>query len=415
MANSPPRREVVDVGSVIADTYVIEALLGEGGMGAVYLASHRRLPGKRVAIKMLHAEVSNEEIFARFRREAEIASRLGHPNIVTVHDFNVTPGGIPYLILEYLHGESLGERIAAGPMPLDQVMSIARQIGSGLAAAHREGIVHRDLKPGNIFIVPTEIDGRVVEIAKILDFGISKIRGSTTVKTQESTLLGTPQYMAPEQAKGDHQTVDERTDIFALGAIVYEMLSGHAAFSGNNIPEVVFKVVYEQPAPLVALVPEAPARVVAAVNQAMAKPVGDRFRSVNGFVEALTGQPVSVYQPPPIAATSGGAARSRASGGEAFENTMHSLGDARPPLLPHERSGGTVSLRSPTLPSEAGSGRTPKLDPADLAPARTVAAGSHAGGPSPHAATAIAGGAPPPNAVTRVGRRSNLPPFGDSS
>src|SRR5690606_32082309 len=145
-----PARSSIDVGSVIADTYWIEALIGRGGMGAVFLASHARLPGKKVAIKLLHAEMHDPEVLARFRREAEIASRLGHPNIVAVHDFNVTPDGTPYLVLEYLHGETLAQRLAPGPLPLEQVLSIVRQVGSALAAAHREGIVHRDLKPQNI-------------------------------------------------------------------------------------------------------------------------------------------------------------------------------------------------------------------------------------------------------------------------
>ncbi|HEU4613662.1 MAG TPA: serine/threonine-protein kinase, partial [Kofleriaceae bacterium] len=267
MQNSPARSGI-DVGSVIADTYTIEALIGRGGMGAVFMASHKRLPGKQVAIKVLHAEMSGEEVLARFKREAEIASRLGHPNIVQVHDFNLMPDGTPYLVLEYLHGESLAQRLKQGPLSLEHAMSIVRQVGSALAAAHREGIVHRDLKPQNIFLVPTEVDGRIVEIAKVLDFGISKIRGSTTVKTQDSALLGTPQYMAPEQATGQHSSVDERTDVFALGAIVYEMLSGQPAFSGETIPEVVFKVVYEQPVPLAERVPGLPPAVTAAVQRA---------------------------------------------------------------------------------------------------------------------------------------------------
>jgi serine/threonine-protein kinase len=171
MGNSPARA-VVDVGSVIADTYTIEALIGRGGMGAVFLASHRRLPGKKVAIKLLHAELTDDEVVARFRREALIASQLNHPNIVDVTDFNVTADGTPYLVLEYLHGESLAARIQDGPMPLEGVLSIIRQVGSAVAAANREGIVHRDLKPQNIFLVPKEVDGRIFEIAKVLDFGI---------------------------------------------------------------------------------------------------------------------------------------------------------------------------------------------------------------------------------------------------
>ncbi|HET9626358.1 MAG TPA: serine/threonine-protein kinase [Kofleriaceae bacterium] len=293
MANSPGRT-VVDVGSVIADTYQLEAVLGRGGMGAVFLASHRRLAGRRVAIKILHTELEDADIVARFKREAEIAAKLNHPNIVGVIDYNVSPEGMPYLVLDYLEGETLAQKIARGPLPIDQVLSILRQVGSGLAAAHRAGIVHRDLKPQNIFLVPTEIDGRIVEIAKVLDFGISKIRGSQTVKTQEASLLGTPQYMAPEQATGQHSLIDERTDVFALGAIVYEMVSGTPAFSGASIPEVVFKVVYDQPAALASVAPHAPAAIVEAVARAMAKPQDERFATVTAFVEAVTGQPLHV-------------------------------------------------------------------------------------------------------------------------
>src|ERR1700710_1013401 len=170
MANSPVRA-VVDVGSVIADTYTLGALRGRGGMGAVFLASHKRLAGKQVAIKILHTEVEDTDVVARFKREAEIAAKLNHPNIVGVIDYNVAPDGMPYLVLDYLEGETLAQRIARGPLPLAQRLSILRQHRAGLAAAPRAGIVHRDLKPQNIFLVPTEVDGRVIEIAKVLDFG----------------------------------------------------------------------------------------------------------------------------------------------------------------------------------------------------------------------------------------------------
>ncbi len=348
MANSPAG-SVIDVGSVIADTYKIEALIGRGGMGAVFVASHARLPGKKVAIKLLHAELVGEEILARFRREAEIASRLGHPNIVAVHDFNVMPDGTPYLVLDYLEGQTLAQRLKEGPIPLDQIMSIVRQIGSALAAAHREGIVHRDLKPQNIFLIGTEVDGRMVEIAKVLDFGISKIVGSQTVKTQESTLLGTPQYMAPEQATGQHDSVDQRTDVFALGSIVYEMLNGHPAFSGASIPEVVFKVVYEQPAPMS---PEVPSTVADAVRQAMAKPAAERFATVGGFVEALTGVALTNFRPsmsvlPEVGLATGS---KRISNHDALANTMGS-GDFTPPPPIAPVSGAVVRGSSPTVDS----------------------------------------------------------------
>lgn len=277
------------VGTVVADTYKLEALIGRGGMGDVFSASHLRLPGKQVAIKFLHPDVADPEILARFRREAEIASRLGHPNIVTVLDFNSLPDGTPYLVLEYLVGETLDDALANGPFSVERMLVIARQLGSALAAAHRASVVHRDLKPANIFLVPTEIDGHVGEIAKILDFGISKIRGSQTVKTQDSALLGTPQYMSPEQATGRHDAVDDRTDIFALGAIFYEMLCGRAAFAGASIPEVVFKVVYEPAPPLAELVPNIPPVVLAAIERAMQKKPEDRFANVGELVTALTG------------------------------------------------------------------------------------------------------------------------------
>ncbi|MBL9018705.1 MAG: protein kinase [Myxococcales bacterium] len=293
MGNSPAR-SVIDVGSVI-DKYVIEALIGRGGMGAVFLARHRTLTDKKVAIKVLHAEIHDADIQARFKREAQIATKIDHPNIVEVHDFDVTPDGVPYLVLEYLEGVTLAQRIAnVGPLPLDQVTSILRQVGSALAAAHRENIVHRDLKPQNIFLVPMEVDGRLVEVAKVLDFGISKWRGSETVKTQESALLGTPQYMAPEQATGRHDAVDQRTDVFALGAIVHEMLSGQPAFTGASIPEVVFKVVYEAPLPLPAGVPD---HVASAVRKAMAKQSDERYATVSDFIEGLTGSALATFRP----------------------------------------------------------------------------------------------------------------------
>ena len=382
MQNSPARSGI-DVGTVIAETYTIEALVGRGGMGAVFLASHRRLPGKKVAIKFLHADLAGEEVLRRFEREAQIASKLGHPNIVGVTDYNVMADGTPYLVLEYLEGASLAQHLTAGPLPLDRVTSIIRQVGSALAAAHREGIVHRDLKPQNIFLVPQEVENRVVDVAKVLDFGISKIRGSQTVKTQEAALLGTPQYMAPEQATGQHDKVDERTDVFALGAIVYEMLAGQPAFSGANIPEVVFKVVYEQPADLATLAPAMPPAVLAAVKRAMEKKAEDRFATVADFVEALTGQPLAVVRPsasiPPAdgGPSSGGGARStggtpRSTGKEAFDATVGS-GDHAQALAPT------------SAPPPASSSQPPPASASVRGSAPTVDSGNHAAALAPDA------------------------------
>ncbi len=297
--------QVLSIGAVVADTYQVTRLLGRGGMGAVWEAAHLRLPGKKVAIKVLHADVAADpEALARFRREAEIASRLGHPNIVEVHDFNSLADGQPYLVLELLVGESLDSRLRRAPVSLDNAMRIAGQIGAALAAAHREQVIHRDLKPQNVFLVRLrdEADGEGGELVKVLDFGISKIRGSQTIKTLDSTILGTPQYMAPEQATGNHAAVDQRTDVFALGAIVYEMLAGRPAFTGGSIPEVVFKVVYEPHAPLGGQVPGLPRRVADAVDRALAKKQDDRFPDVVSFVEQMAGASISTLRRSPIVA-----------------------------------------------------------------------------------------------------------------
>jgi eukaryotic-like serine/threonine-protein kinase len=353
------------VGAVVADTYKLESLIGRGGMGDVFAASHLRLPGKHVAIKFLHPEVADPEIVARFRREAEIASRLGHPNIVTVLDFNNLPDGTPYLVLEFLVGQTLDDALAAGPFSVERTLAIARQLCSALAAAHRAGIVHRDLKPQNIFLVPTEIEGRVGELAKILDFGISKIRGSQTVKTQDSALLGTPQYMSPEQATGQHDSVDGRTDIFALGAIFYEMLCGQAAFAGASIPEVVFKVVYEPVQPLAQRVPNLPPEVLAAIERAMQKKPDDRFATVGELVTALTGVGLATLPTGKVGSFDPNAPPSRkVSSADALAKTMGS-GDHAEALV------ATAYER----PSAAGTGQVPpSAFPAATAASQPLAA-----------------------------------------
>ncbi len=278
------------IGSIVANTYEIVRILGRGGMGSVWEAHHKRLPGKRVAIKVLHSSVAEDaEALARFKREAEIACRLGHANIVEVHDFNNLEDGSPYLILELLEGVSLDARLREGRLSVESCESILWQVASALQSAHEQEVIHRDLKPQNIFLVPSPT-GVGPEIVKVLDFGISKIRGSQTVKTQDSTLLGTPQYMAPEQALGHHDKVDARTDIFALGAMLYELLSGVPAFGGQSIPEVVYKVVHEEEKPLEALVPGIPATKAAAIHKALNKKQDERFASVSDMALAFTGQ-----------------------------------------------------------------------------------------------------------------------------
>jgi len=284
-------------GTVVAETYEITRLLGQGGMGAVWEAKHLRLPDKRVVVKVLLFGTSDAVALARFRREADIASRLGHPNIVQVLDFNTLPDGAPYIVLELLQGETLAARLFRGLPSFDQTTAIVGQIGSALAAAHREGIVHRDLKPDNIFLCPTDPGGEVRDVVKILDFGISKIRGAKTVLTQDAALIGTPQYMAPEQATGRNDEIDARTDIFAFGAIVFEMLAGRPPFLGDTLASVVHAVVYAPTPSLRELAPATPVAVVAAVERALAKNRDERFADVGAFVKAVTARSLEQAAP----------------------------------------------------------------------------------------------------------------------
>jgi serine/threonine-protein kinase len=292
----------LQVGTILQDTYEVIQLIGRGGMGSVWKVTHRRLPGKRFAVKVLLGDsASDPEIYARFQREAEIASRLGHPNIVEVIDFNTLPGGEPYMVMEYLEGESLASRLHhRRTLPLEETFGLVRQIASALLAAHRANVIHRDLKPDNIFLTPIDYDGTTSDRVKVLDFGISKIKDSSTLKTNTSALLGTPQYMSPEQASGKNKEIDARTDQFALGAIVYEMLAGRRAFGGETLAEVVCKVMLEQPESLATLAPHVPARVTAAVERALSKNVNDRFPDLGAFVAELSGRALSVGDRPAV-------------------------------------------------------------------------------------------------------------------
>jgi serine/threonine-protein kinase len=274
-------------GVIVAETYEVERLLGRGGMGEVWLARHRRLAGKQVAIKVLHVDRAlPAEALARFRREAEIAARLEHPNIVQVSDFNTLPSGQPFLVMEYLKGQSLAARARGQALPLEQVVAIMRQVGAALQAAHRAGVVHRDLKPENIFLVPTALGDQV----KVLDFGISKLSDSQTVQTTDSVLIGTPLYMSPEQALGNNRDVGPQSDLFSLGSICYELLTGSAPFLADNVAKIVFRIAYEKHPPLVEKRADLPPHVVAAIEHALQKDKAARTASIEAFVEELTGQ-----------------------------------------------------------------------------------------------------------------------------
>jgi serine/threonine-protein kinase len=270
--------------------YRIVRLLGEGGFGEVYLAENPHLE-RRAAVKVLHAMLAQDsELVRRFLNEARAASAIRHPNIIDVFDAGVTPEGAPYILMEFLEGVSLQNRLAdVGRLALPQVLDIAKQAGSALAAAHAASIVHRDLKPENLFLVP-DPDIPSGERVKVLDFGIAKIKRSGsrsgTLKTQTGLIMGSPAYMSPEQCK-DSADVDLRSDIYSFATIVYEMLAGRTPYVAASSTELLVMHLTETPRPLRELAPDVPAHAQAAVARALSRARNDRFDSMAAFVGAL--------------------------------------------------------------------------------------------------------------------------------
>jgi len=251
-------------------------------MGEVYEATHARL-AHRYAVKFLHPGMRDHpEALPRFMREAQVTSRLRHPGIVSVVDFNTLPDGVAYLVMEYLEGEPLGKVLArTGPLPLPRVVDITDQVSSALTAAHLEGVVHRDMHPQNVFIVPAT--GGHGERVKVLDFGISKIASISQKITGMAAVLGTPQYMSPEQAERKIDELDAASDQFSLAAIVYEMLTGRPAFSGETLASVAYQVVHAAVTPIQNFRPELPAELDQVVSRALAKNQKARFPSISEF------------------------------------------------------------------------------------------------------------------------------------
>jgi serine/threonine-protein kinase len=273
------------VGSILEGTYRIESLLREGGMGAVYAATHLRLD-KRVAVKVMKRELAaSPDAIARFHREARVTSALGHPHIVQVLDFSATPSGELFLAMEFLEGEDLDHRLRrVSHLSAETTVRIVKQVASALAATHAKSIVHRDLKPGNIYLL--EVAGET-DFVKVLDFGISKVRTASTKLTQTTTVMGTPNYMSPEQARGKSEEIDERTDQWALACIAWECLSGESPFPGENIPSILYHIVHQSPPPLLPKVAGLPAKVEEVLSRALSKNKDQRYPSVTNFAEAL--------------------------------------------------------------------------------------------------------------------------------
>lgn len=281
----------VQVGSVVGNYRLIK-LIGEGGFGEVYLAENP-LIGRRAAAKVLHAGMAkNDELVRRFLNEARAASAIQHPNIVQVFDAGATPDGAPYLLMEFLEGQSLHKRLASGDrLRLSQVLTIASQAGSALSAAHDAGIVHRDLKPENLFLVP-DPKAPGGQLVKVLDFGIAKMKGSaagTAQRTQAGTIMGSPAYMSPEQCK-DSADVDQRTDLYSFSIILYEMLGGRTPFVSESGTELLVLHLTATPPPLRELAKDVPAHVEAAVMRGLARERERRFQTMAELIAALHGE-----------------------------------------------------------------------------------------------------------------------------
>jgi serine/threonine protein kinase len=288
------------IGSVIADRYKLLSLLGEGGMGAVYKAEHVRM-GKALALKLLRGDFARDaSAVKRFADEAQIVSRLSHPHTIAVFDFGeigVAEG--LYLAMEYVPGKDLASVLrTGGPIPVPRVITIGQQLLGSLAEAHDAGIVHRDVKPGNVMLTQTRSGD---DFCKVLDFGIAKLRddnGASNV-TSVGTIIGTPSYLAPEQARG--RDVDARADIYAAGCVLFELLTGRPPFVAPNPMAVVNSHLHDPPPPLTDFAPEAPGAMAELVRRALAKKPEDRFQTADEMREALlaAGEPSGPSTPRP--------------------------------------------------------------------------------------------------------------------
>lgn len=271
-------------------SYRIERLLQTGGMGAVFEAIHRDI-GRRAAVKLLRPALARDpEFTARFLNEARAANLVGHPNIVEIFEFGRLPDETPYIVMEFLAGQSMAARLLQDPRPtLAETMEWCRQLAHAMAAAHEKGIIHRDLKPENIFLVPDPVHAGGLRV-KVLDFGIAKLRPEQSVTgaamTMAGTTMGSPAYMAPEQCT-ESSRVTDRADVYALGIILYELLAGRPPFLAELPAEVMVMQARVSPPPLGQLVPNLPAPVESLVHRMLNK-TPDKRPSMADVIDALS-------------------------------------------------------------------------------------------------------------------------------
>jgi serine/threonine-protein kinase len=300
----------VRVGDVIAEKYVVDSILGEGGMGVVVAARHMQLE-QRVAIKFLLPEIALQGMAAeRFRREARSAARIRGEHVCRVLDVGTLKDGVPYMVMEYLEGCDLAAELERrGRLPSEEAVEYVLQACEALAEAHMAGVVHRDLKPANLFLAARADGSRRV---KVLDFGVSKSLLSSDSGqmslTTTATFVGSPFYMSPEQLDSA-KDVDARTDIWALGVVLYELLTGRTPFAGESIPRLVAAVLHDVPPPLASLGVDVPEGLEAAILRALQKVRNERFTSVGEFADSI-----ALYAPPHAAVSAARVARVLAGG-----------------------------------------------------------------------------------------------------
>ncbi len=422
-------------GQVIEGKYSIVRLLGEGGMGAVYEGENLRIR-RKVAIKVLHAGVAeNTDAVSRFQREAQAAGQIGSDHIVEVIDLGVLPGGDYFMVMEFLQGESLGGRLdRLGRVGPRELAPIALQLLEGLSRAHAAGIIHRDLKPDNVWLVSHKAG--VADFVKILDFGISKFNALGNSEqmsmTRTGSVMGTPYYLSPEQAKGG-RGIDHRSDIYAVGVILYQCLAGRVPFDAETFNELLFKIVLEEPAELRSLAADVDGAFAAIVMKAMAREPDHRFQSTGEMAQAIADwSGVQLGAPASFVSDSTTAARAASYGaplvGGAASPPMQdtntpapfsSTGGGAQPQPSKKGGGAVIALAAVGALAVLGVGaglmmsrRTPASEPS---PSVAPAASAEPATPPPSDSAPAASAAPAPAAASSGAPSSSAPVAADAT